>query len=80
MLSTLRRFDKDNCPEDGKNASVKARVLHAACLKLGGEAKLADYLDVSISLVDSWLKGRGIPPDDVFLKCLDLLDGDGAAG
>jgi hypothetical protein len=74
MLSTPSSFAKDVCPEDGKNASIKVRVLHDACLKLGGEAHLAEYLDVAVRLVDSWLKGRGVPPDDVFLKCLDLLD------
>jgi hypothetical protein len=74
MLSTQRRFEKDTCPEDGKNESIKVRVLHDACLKLGGEAHLAEYLAVSLSLVDSWLKGRGMPPDDIFLKCLDLLE------
>ena len=74
MLSTLGRFAKDSCPEDGKNASIKVRVLHDACLKLGGEAHLAEYLDVAVRLVDSWLKGRGSPPDEIFLKCLDLLE------
>ena len=80
MLSTLRHFEKDTCPEDGKNASIKVRVLHDACLKLGGEAHLAEYLDVTVSLVDSWLKGRGQPPDEIFLKCLDLLDGTEESG
>ena len=74
MLTTLSRFEKDGCPEDGKNASIKVRVLHSACVKLGGEAYLAEYLKVTISLVDSWLKGRSIPPDEIFLKCLDLLE------
>lgn len=74
MLSTLRQFEKDTCPEDGKNATIKARVLHEACVKLGGEAHLAEYLEVPISLIDAWLKGRGQPPDEIFLKCLDLLD------
>ena len=75
MLSTLRRFEKDSCPEDGKNASIKVRVLHEACLKLGGEAHLAAYLEMSVGLVHAWLKGRGTPSDEIFLKCLDLLDG-----
>jgi hypothetical protein len=74
MLTTERRFEKDGCPEDGKNASIKVRVLHNACVKLGGEAFLAEYLEVTISLVDSWLKARAVPPDEVFLKCLDLLE------
>ena len=74
MLTTERRFDRDTCPGDGKNASIKARVLHEACVKLGGEAHLAEYLEVTTSLVDSWLKGRSVPPDEIFLKCLDLLE------
>lgn len=74
MLSTLRRLEKDNCPEDGKNASIQVRVLHDACLKLGGEAHLAEYLGVGVGAVHSWLKGRSQPPDEIFLKCLDLLE------
>ena len=74
MLTTQRSFDKDTCPDDGKNESVKARVLHDACQKLGGERHLADYLGVSVGLVHAWLKGRGSPTDDIFLKCLDLLE------
>jgi hypothetical protein len=77
MLSTLSRADKDSCPSDGKNANVHARVLHDACLKLGGERHLAEYLNVSVGLVHAWLKGRGTPSDEIFLKCLDLLDGEG---
>ena len=74
MESTLSRFEKDTCPEDGKNASIKVRVLHDACLKLGGEAHLAAYLEMSVGLIHAWLKGRGIPSDEIFLKCLDLLE------
>jgi hypothetical protein len=74
MLATLGSYDKDTCPQDGKDTHIHARVLHDACLKIGGERHLAEYLGVSVSLVDAWLKGRGIPPDEIFLKCLDLLD------
>ena len=74
MLTTLSRPETDNCPTNARNSSIHGRVLHDACLKLGGEHHLAAYLDVPVSLVDAWLKGRSTPPDDVFLKCLDLLD------
>ena len=74
MLTTQSRLDADSCPQDGKNASIKIRVLHDACLKLGGEGHLAEYLGVAINVVDTWLKGRGLPPDEIFLKCLDLLE------
>jgi DNA-binding transcriptional regulator YiaG len=75
MLATLGSYDKDTCPQEGRNAHIQARVLHEACLKLGGERHLAEYLGVSVGLVHAWLKGRGIPSDEIFLKCLDLVEG-----
>jgi DNA-binding transcriptional regulator YiaG len=77
MLTTPSRLDKDTCPEDGRNTSIQLRVLHEACVKLGGERHLAEYLNVSVGYVHAWLKGRGAPPDAIFLKCLDLLEKDG---
>jgi hypothetical protein len=74
MISTPALPEQDNCPPTTRNASIHGRVLHEACLLLGGEAHLAAYLQVPVSLVDSWLKGRSTPPDEVFLKCLDLLE------
>ena len=74
MITTLGRPEKDSCPDEGRNAHIHARVLHDACLKLGGERHLAGYLGISVALVDAWLKGRGAPPDEIFLKCLDLLE------
>jgi hypothetical protein len=75
MHTTLRRRDQDNCPEDGRNGHIKIRVLHDACVKLGGEAHLAAYLGMPLGTVHSWLMGQGEPSDNIFLKCLDLLDG-----
>jgi hypothetical protein len=75
MLTTLIGPEADKCPTEARNATIHGRVLHDACLKLGGEHHLAAYLNVPVGLVDSWLKGRSTPPDEVFLKCLDLLDG-----
>ena len=49
-------------------------MLHDSCLKLGWEAHLSAYLEVSVGVVDAWLKGRGSPSDEIFLKCLDLLE------
>jgi hypothetical protein len=64
---------KDICPAKDKNVNVFVRVLHDACRILGGEHKLAEYLGVSVVLVEFWLDGRGQPPDSVFLRCSDLL-------
>jgi hypothetical protein len=27
-----------------------------------------------VRLIVAWLDGRGKPPDDVFLRCIDLLE------
>ena len=63
----------DICAAANPNANVHVRVLHDACLLLGGEHKLAEYLGVDAGLVERWLQGLGNPPDHVFLRCSDLL-------
>ena len=50
------------------------RTLHDACKRLGGEHKLAEYLGVDVTTIVAWLSGRGFPPDNVFLRCVDLLE------
>jgi hypothetical protein len=62
------------CPSEPKNAELVVRLLHSACIKLGGEQALADHLGVSVGIVHMWLMGRGHPPDNVFLTCVDLLE------
>ena len=64
----------NKCPSEAKDDNIYARVLHDACVKLGGERALADYLQLPMALVDDWLRGGKRPPDDVFLKCLDILE------
>jgi hypothetical protein len=49
------------------------RLLHDACIALGGEHKLAQYLGVDVATIEAWLQGLGQPPDDIFLRCADLL-------
>ena len=65
---------QDTCPSTHKNSHLYIRCLHDACKLLGGEHALAQYLGVSVVLVDGWLNGRGHPPPDIFLRCTDLLD------
>lgn len=69
---------QDICPSTHKNAHIYIRCLHDACKLLGGEHKLAQYLGVDVRSVDDWLNGRGHPPDEVFLRCADLLQGQQA--
>lgn len=65
---------QDICPSKAKNAHIYIRTLHDACRVLGGEHKLAAYLGVSVAQVEGWLNGQSRPPDDVFLRCIDLLE------
>jgi hypothetical protein len=69
---------RDICPSTAKNEHIYVRALHDACKALGGEHKLAEYLDVSVRIVNDWLNGKGRPSDSVFLLCVDLLDGRAA--
>lgn len=67
---------QDICPSTHKNAHIYIRCLHEACKKMGGEHKLAAYLGVDVRSVENWLNGVGYPPDDVFLRCTDLISGN----
>lgn len=69
---------QDICPSTAKNDHIYVRTLHDACKALGGEHKLAEYLGVSVETIDDWLNGKGRPPDSVFLRCVDVLDGKAA--
>ena len=63
----------DICPSTSQNAHIYIKTLHAACLILGGEHKLASYLGVSTEQVEAWLNGQGVPDDAAFLRCVDLV-------
>ncbi len=64
---------QDICPSQHKNDHIYLRCLHEACVQLGGEHKLAEYLGVDVRMVEQWLNGLSQPPDAVFLRCLDLI-------
>jgi hypothetical protein len=53
--------------------TVYSRALARAAQILGGAEELRSYLNVPKSLLDLWLGGYGMPPDDVFLRVVDLL-------
>lgn len=65
----------DGCPPLPGKPELIVQLLHKVCEKLGGERPLAEHLGVSQGLIHMWLIGHGHPPDDVFLKCVDLLEG-----
>jgi hypothetical protein len=64
---------RDICPSTSKNSHIYVRTLHEACLILGGEHRLAAYLGVSVQDVEGWLNGRDVPPDAMFLRCVDVV-------
>jgi hypothetical protein len=66
---------QDVCPSTAKNTHIYVRTLHDACKAVGGERHLAAYLGVDVAQIEAWLNGIGQPPDAVFLRCIDLLDG-----
>ena len=69
---------RDICPSAAKNEHIYARALHDACKALGGEHKLAECLGLSVRIINDWLNGKGRPPDSVFLRCVDVLEGRAA--
>ena len=64
---------QDICPSTTRNHHIYLRTLHEACLKVGGEHKLARYLGVDVQHVETWLNGFELPPDEIFLRCVDLV-------
>lgn len=64
---------RDICPSTARNSHIYIRTLHDACRVAGGEHKLAALIGVRVELIQNWLNGHGRPPDDVFLRCVDLI-------
>jgi hypothetical protein len=67
---------QDVCPSAAKDANLYIKVLHEACLKVGGEHRLARILGVGVESIEHWLAGDGIPSESVFLKCVDIVEGE----
>ena len=55
-------------------SQLHSRLLQRAAEKLGGADPLARYLGVPPVRVRVWQRGLIAPPDDVFLKLVDLLE------
>jgi hypothetical protein len=53
-------------------SGIYSRALHRAAELLGGRDKLAAYLGVPASEVQSWLSGTR-PPQAVFLRVVDFI-------
>jgi hypothetical protein len=48
-------------------------MLEQAADRLGGMPALAGYLEVPEARLRIWMRGAVAPPDDVFLRLVDLL-------
>lgn len=53
--------------------SVYSRAVLRACQLLGGPEQVAVRVGVSRLLIQAFLKGSVQPPQDVFLKLVDIL-------
>jgi hypothetical protein len=60
--------------------NLQFRTLRRAALLLGGERKLAEFLDIEGWLVSRWLEGLGHPPDFIFSRCTDLIESMSRSG
>jgi hypothetical protein len=54
-------------------SQLHAQLLQRAVEKLGGLAEAARYLGVPEVRLRIWMRGLLAPPDDVFLRLVDLL-------
>lgn len=52
---------------------TQVRVLHLACLILGGLLPLAQHLEVRSEDLLRWLQGSKEPPNHVFLAAVEIL-------
>jgi len=59
---------------DARNPTTHVRALREAALRLGGDQKLAKFLDIEEWLVSRWLEGLGHPPDFIFSRCEDQIE------
>ena len=59
--------------QDARVQDIYVRILRDACLIVGGEHKLAQRFGIDVQQISSWLNCVGRPPDEVFLRCLDLI-------
>ena len=51
----------------------KVRTLRRAVEVVGSPEALAEVLDVSPEVVSAWLLGQKAPPNDAYMRALDLV-------
>jgi hypothetical protein len=53
--------------------NVHAFAIRRAAQAMGSVEALRAYLQVSMTELNGWMAGEGLPPDAVFLRIVDLL-------
>jgi hypothetical protein len=62
------------CPvARASRSTTYVRVLHRACVVLGGVEHLAAHLKVGVLAMERWMEGHEEPPEDVFLGAVDIV-------
>ncbi len=56
----------------GDKPTAFVRTLERAMEHVGSRQRLAELIDVELATLDLWMSGSRLPPDDVFLRVLDL--------
>lgn len=64
---------QDPVMRTGLKRALYAQTLQRAADKLGGLAPLGKKLGVRSESLTLWLKGKGHPPRDIFLRAASLL-------
>ena len=59
--------------EERKSDTPKVRTLRRAVEVVGSPEALAEALEVSPEIVDAWLLGQQAPPNEAYMRALDLV-------
>jgi hypothetical protein len=63
-----------NCPLAApERATILSRVLHRACLIVGGMDRLAKQLRVPATDLERWMRAQEDPPEAVFLNSVEII-------
>lgn len=67
-------YGGDDCPPPPPmNGGIKAAILHEACVLVGGAARLAEMLAVTVEALLAWIRGAEPPPEHVYRACVDIV-------
>jgi hypothetical protein len=53
--------------------TIHSLTLQRAAALLGGAPALSEYLDVPLRRLQLWMRGTLPPPNDIFLKAVDVV-------